>query len=154
LTAGVLINSGDTLVFRHDLIRKVFAEQVPASTRSALHARAAQTLIALSAAVERIAYHLSATGADLTGVESASLVERARDLTPAAPELALSVLDRALHTPGIDPAHIEQLKLWHAAALLVNEQPEKAEAYLRTMRASTDSLGTHSWLLARACFEQ
>src|SRR5207253_1225891 len=57
---GLLVDSGEQLLFRHELIRQALAENVPATARSALHLQAAQALAERGGQVERVAQHLLA----------------------------------------------------------------------------------------------
>ena len=60
--AGLLTESGDELVFRHELIRQSLAAELPAGVGGTVQARAARALAAAGAPVERVAKHLLAGG--------------------------------------------------------------------------------------------
>jgi predicted ATPase len=60
MAAGLLIESGRQLLFRHDLIREALAAHLPAQVRIALQLRAGQVLADTGAPVERVAEHLLA----------------------------------------------------------------------------------------------
>jgi DNA-binding CsgD family transcriptional regulator len=56
--AGVLVESGNTLGFRHPLIRDALYEEMPAAVRAAWHREAARALAAAGAPPERVARQL------------------------------------------------------------------------------------------------
>jgi DNA-binding CsgD family transcriptional regulator len=60
--AGVLVEAGVRLGFRHGLIRQVLYEGMPAGLRAALHVQAARMLAGAGAAPERVAAQLMPAG--------------------------------------------------------------------------------------------
>jgi DNA-binding CsgD family transcriptional regulator len=62
--AGVLVEAGVRLGFRHGLIRQVLYEGMPAGLRAALHVQAARMLAGAGAAPERVAAQLVPAGLD------------------------------------------------------------------------------------------
>jgi DNA-binding CsgD family transcriptional regulator/tetratricopeptide (TPR) repeat protein len=60
--AGVLVEAGVRLGFRHGLIRQVLYEGMPAGLRAALHVQAARMLAGAGAAPERVAAQLAPAG--------------------------------------------------------------------------------------------
>jgi DNA-binding CsgD family transcriptional regulator len=62
--AGVLVEAGVRLGFRHGLIRQVLYEGMPAGLRAALHVQAARMLAQAGAAAERVAAQLVPAGLD------------------------------------------------------------------------------------------
>jgi DNA-binding CsgD family transcriptional regulator/tetratricopeptide (TPR) repeat protein len=62
--AGVLVEAGVRLGFRHGLIRQVLYEGMPAGLRAALHVQAARMLAGAGAAPERVAAQLVPVGLD------------------------------------------------------------------------------------------
>jgi DNA-binding CsgD family transcriptional regulator len=62
--AGVLVEAGVRLGFRHGLIRQVLYEAMPAGLRAALHVQAARMLAGAGAAPERVAAQLMLAGLD------------------------------------------------------------------------------------------
>ncbi len=62
--AGVLVEAGVRLGFRHGLIRQVLYEGMPAALRAALHVQAARMLAGAGAAPERVAAQLVPAGLD------------------------------------------------------------------------------------------
>jgi DNA-binding CsgD family transcriptional regulator len=160
--AGILVRAGADLVFRHDLIRQVLADQLPPSTRVTLQLRAAHVLMSMDAPVERVATYLLAGDARLDNASLDWLIDVAERLTVRAPELAAGLLARAISTPGLDTARCDALRLWQVRALVWSGNPGQAEAVARRMlsddaasagRQPAASNQLH-WLLAHACFAQ
>ncbi|WP_328401774.1 helix-turn-helix transcriptional regulator [Nocardia sp. NBC_00403] len=160
--AGILVRAGSDLVFRHDLIRQVLADQLPPSTRTTLQLRAARVLMSMEAPVERVATYLLAGDAPLDSGSLDWLIEVAERLTVRAPELAVGLLDQAIGSPTLDTARCDVLRLWHVRALLWSGNPGKAEVVARrTLSDDAASAGQEPaasnqlhWLLAHACFAQ
>jgi DNA-binding CsgD family transcriptional regulator len=102
--AGILIDVGDTLVFRHDLLREAIYDDLPGSVRQALHRDAASALLARGASWTSIASHaaVSAVPGDEQTVHA--LEQAAAELRGpnpgAAADLACQALE--LRAPG-DP---------------------------------------------------
>ena len=65
--AGVLVEAGVRLGFRHGLIRQVLYEGMPAGLRAALHVQAARMLAGAGAAPERVAAQLVSGGLNAGG---------------------------------------------------------------------------------------
>lgn len=162
--AGLLTESGDRLVFRHDLIREALAADTPAAVRDALLAQAGHALARSGAAVERVA-ELFAAGGSLDRRTVAWLSEVADQLVMRAPALAVDLLERAVRTGTTDHADTaadEQvaLRLRLAYALIWVRRPRDAE---RTVEAALAALPEPAdpvrvaelrWMLARACFQR
>ena len=160
VASGILVRSGAELIFKHDLIRQVLADQLPPSSRVTLQLRAARVLMSMEAPVERIAmYLLRGDGPlDATGVDW--LVDVVERLVARAPELAAGLLARAIETPRIDVARYDELRLWQVRALLWSGNPTRADAVARhALSRDTAVFGRPQpvsnllhWLLAHACF--
>lgn len=152
--AGLLADTGDQLVFRHDLIREALAGSLPASVRTALHSRAGQALAAAGAAVERVAEHLLAGGTiDRRAIEW--LAQTADQLMARAPQLAVLLLQRASGSAEDEAA--EELRFHLVRALLWEGSAFDAEQAARTALAANHDPtrdGTLRWLLAQACYRQ
>ncbi len=104
LAAGVLVEAGPELMFRHPLIRKSLYDELPAALQTGLHAHAAQQLAARGASWEKVGQHLVAAPGRfddwaidwLTALPAAALYAR--------PAIAADVLERAREaTPPGDP---------------------------------------------------
>ncbi|MFI7667875.1 AAA family ATPase [Nocardia sp. NPDC049526] len=147
---GLLTRADSELVFRHDLIRQVLADQLPDSLRAGLLRRAGQILLATDAPIERIAYYLLAGENELDTQTLDWLVAMADKLIVRAPEIAVQLLQRAAGTAdlGMRPA-LQQL---HAQALLWNGRAAEAEALVRTALLNRPEDNTElRWLLVQAC---
>jgi DNA-binding CsgD family transcriptional regulator/tetratricopeptide (TPR) repeat protein len=157
--AGLLTESGDRLVFRHDLIRQAMAESIPPAVRDALLTQAGHALAAAGAAVERVAELLAASdGVDRSTV--AWLSAAADQLIVRAPELAVDLLERATARGDLPADQRAGLRLHLARALMWARRPRDAE---RTVEAALAALPEPAdparvadlrWMLARACFQR
>ena len=78
--AGLLVDVGDSLAFRHDLVRETIYNELPGSVRQALHRDAASALLARGASWTSVASHVAVSA--VPGDEQA-----ARALEQAAAEL-------------------------------------------------------------------
>ena len=137
VTAGILVGSGDELVFRHPLIRQALYEGIPLALRTALHAEAAQGLAAAGADALSVAQQLSAAKRPTKGWVRTWLLENAPALTTQAPQLAADLLRReADETPSEDAAW-EGLTAGLVWALLATgsyaEAARRAEVALTSM---------------------
>jgi DNA-binding CsgD family transcriptional regulator len=110
VTAGVLLESGSRLAFRHALIRQAVYEATPAALRLALHHQAARALDATGAPVERVAEQLLAAVPDDAAPASTDdwvidwLFRNGARLTYRATTIAGELLTAALEQlPGTDP---------------------------------------------------
>jgi DNA-binding NarL/FixJ family response regulator/tetratricopeptide (TPR) repeat protein len=152
IEAGLLVDTGEQLVFRHDLIREALAEHLPETVRTALRLRAGQVLAAAGAPVERVAEHLLA-GTVLDPHTVGWLVQQADALIVRAPRLAVPLLRRALAAlDGADPA-AAALRLHLVRALLWDGDPAAAELAARAALL-TDGGPALRWLLMQACYRQ
>ena len=93
--AGLLGESGDRLVFRHDLVRDAVYHDLPLAVRKGLHREAAVVLDGAGAPVERVASHV-ALGAEAGDTEAMEWLRRAaHTVTQRAPATAVRLLERA-----------------------------------------------------------
>jgi DNA-binding CsgD family transcriptional regulator len=105
-TAGVLVESGDRLTFRHALIRHALYEQMPVSLRSALHRQAAEALASAGAPVVEVAEQLLAAPDAVDGWVTEWVASATDVLVHRAPEVAVDLLRRVRATaesPGRQP---------------------------------------------------
>jgi DNA-binding CsgD family transcriptional regulator len=109
IDAGVLGEAGDTLQFRHDLIREALYDDLPADIRSALHKEIGHTLADAGAPAGRVAEHLlrAATYGDQNAVMW--LRKAADDAMGTAPAVAAELLERALELTTSDGDRGEML---------------------------------------------
>src|SRR5260370_801640 len=100
--AEILAASGETLGFRHDIIRQAVLDSVPAAARRALDRQAAGILLAAGAVPLEIATRLAASAGPGDQVAIATLHEAAPALAPTDPGMASEFTRKAL-TLAPDP---------------------------------------------------
>ncbi|WP_181725634.1 helix-turn-helix transcriptional regulator [Nocardia gipuzkoensis] len=157
MDGGLLTRVESELVFRHDLVRDVLADRLPASLRADLLRRAGQVLQATDAPIERVAYYLSACGHDLDTTSLDWLVAVAGKLIVRAPELAVQLLSRAVTAADLDGALRSVLIRWQTRALLWNGRAAEAESVVRSAlraRPEHDHDVELTWLLVQVCQSQ
>jgi DNA-binding CsgD family transcriptional regulator/tetratricopeptide (TPR) repeat protein len=102
--AGILVDEGDSLAFRHDLLREAIYHELPGSVRQALHRDAASALLARGASWASVASHaaVSAVPGDEEAVRA--LEQAAAELRGPNPGAAADLACQALglRAPG-DP---------------------------------------------------
>jgi DNA-binding CsgD family transcriptional regulator len=133
IRAGFLVDDGDRLRFRHDLLREALYEDLPASLRLALHREAGQRLARSGAAVPRVAEHLArgATPGDVDAV--AWLTRAANEAARRSPAVAAQLLGRAIELADpADPGR-DRLLVDRAGALMWSGRLPEAEAALRSL---------------------
>lgn len=91
LLSGVLEDSGDRFVFRHDVIREALYLDIPEPLRNRLHVEVAHSLVEADAAPERVAEHLL-RGASRDPASVGALRTVATQLVDRAPGLAADLL--------------------------------------------------------------
>ncbi len=155
--AGVLMEAGVRLGFRHGLIRQVLYEGMPAGLRAALHVQAARMLAAAGAAPERVAAQLVPAG-QATGVPAddwvvAWLADAAPLLIYRTPQVAVDLLRGVLGQLRGDDAWRAELEASLVAALFRLGLYEEAErAGVRLLAGDSDPQRTAEtiWLVAYA----
>jgi DNA-binding CsgD family transcriptional regulator len=155
--AGLLTDSRDNLIFRHDLIREALADDVPATAREALHLDAAKALARAGAPVERVGEHLlGSRTVPSWAVEW--LVDNAGPLTTRAPAVAVDLLSLALAQVPMDDATDRAVRSRRARAMLWAGQPAEAARTARYALARARGNGGGDaevrWLLAQAFYQQ
>jgi DNA-binding CsgD family transcriptional regulator len=118
-TAGVLDGDGERMTFRHDLIRLVLTEQVPAALRAALHTQLARAAADAGQGIDRVASHLLAVPEGLDDWAARWLATLPESVLYAAPQVSVELLTRAVRRlPDSDPqwpalaALLAQLLFW------------------------------------------
>ncbi len=102
ILAGVLLENGVELAFRHPLIRTALYDGIPAAVRAAWHRDAARALAADGAPVERVARQLlpSVDADDMTGAVdewvTRWLADAGHQLVGQAPKVAIPLLRWAI----------------------------------------------------------
>ena len=142
--AGVLVESGRRLAFRHVLIRQVMMyDGTPAALRLALHGRAARALADAGAPAERVAGQLLAAVAEADGSLLADgwvldwLVGPGRALAYRTPQVAAELVGRAVERlPATDPRR-EELQAGLVGVLFLLGRHEEAVRLARLVLAAT-----------------
>ncbi len=143
VAAGVLIESGSRLSFRHAVIRQALHDEMPASLRSALHHQAARVLWESGATAEHVAAQLLAAGLSPPGSTNDWVASWVTSAAPAlidrAPQVAVDLLERVLDEHGVDrtvrpqlAAHLTSAlfqlgryeRIDHVATLVVADMPD------------------------------
>src|SRR6266511_1848920 len=159
VTAGVLLESGSRLAFRHALIRQAVYEATPAALRLALHHGAARALDATGAPVERVAEQLLAAvpaDAATAGIDDWVidwLVRNGDRLIYRATAIAGELLTGALEQlPGADPRR-EALQASLVRVLFRTGEREKLAALAGQVLATArdpELAAEMSWQLAHS----
>ena len=163
--AGVLVEAGVRLGFRHGLIRQVLYEGMPAALRAALHLQAARMLAGAGAAPERVAAQLIPVGLDpVSGQEStgvlagvpadewvvAWLAEAAPVLIYRAPQVAVELLRAVLgQLPGSDSRRAGLEASLVAVLFRLGQYEETERAGVRLLAGDTDPerVADAAWLV-------
>jgi len=125
--AGILGEDGRLLAFRHDLIRDVLYQSMPAAIRDWLHLAAAHFLAEGGRGHDEIAEHVvrGAAPGDVHAVEW--LRTAARQAAPRSPAVAVELLGRALElAPDSDPER-DAAQADLAVCLLRSGHPDEAQ---------------------------
>ncbi|MFL6121278.1 AAA family ATPase [Actinophytocola sp.] len=153
---GLLVDAGDDLVFRHDLIRRVLADGLTESARLAIHAHAGHALAAARAPIERVAEHLlHGAVVDVTALDW--LMVSAEALAARAPALAVDLLRHALSLADPGDRRREVLRFHLCRALQWAGRAGEAEEAIRDALVHDPDPAQENvlrWLLAVACFAQ
>ncbi|MEV6735082.1 AAA family ATPase [Streptomyces sp. NPDC051364] len=153
--AGVLADTGRSIVFRHDLVRQALYDAVPGSVRSMLHIRAAHALMSAGAVPERVAVHLLEAAPTDGGLLVPWLLRSAVQLTARAPALALRLLGAALDVADPADPRYDELRLHHVVAQLSSGLLAEAEESARIALARVGEGGLEfvlRWILVQAAF--
>jgi hypothetical protein len=94
--AGVLIDAGTRLAFRHPLLRQALYEGMPLAIRIALHRQAAQTLAECGAPPDRVAGQLVAAPVPADSWVLQWLTEHLSEVIHRVPSIALDLLRAVL----------------------------------------------------------
>jgi DNA-binding CsgD family transcriptional regulator len=159
--AGVLVDAGPRLGFRHALIRQVLYEGLPAALRAALHMQAAQALAAAGTAPERVAGQLVPGPGEQNPLAVATgpaqrwaagwLAANALVLTYRAPHAAADLLqDLLARVPAGDEHRLPlEASLARAAFQLSrDDQVQRAGADLLARAADPDLAAEIAWLVS------
>lgn len=131
--AGLLGESGEELVFRHELVRDAVYEDMLQPVRRALHTQAARSLARSGAPAAQIASHvaLGAAVGDAEGVEW--LHKAAKEAMNRSPGAAIELLEKALELVGADHDERNALQVSLARALNGAQRPRDANRIARDL---------------------
>jgi DNA-binding CsgD family transcriptional regulator/tetratricopeptide (TPR) repeat protein len=160
MSAGVLAEAGMRLAFRHNLIRQVLYEGMPAALRVALHLQAARMLADAGALAERVAAQLMSAGLDperaAAPVDSwvvEWLAGAAPALTYRVPEVAENILRAVLdQLPAGDPRRADLEANLVAVLFRLEKYREAEQSGERLLAGDTDQqrIAETTWLVAYA----
>ena len=153
VAAGIVMDSGPELAFRHPLLRQAIYESMPEALRTALHAEAARELTASGADTLSVAQQLSGAGGLRQEWARDWLPDAAPRLATRAPQLAVDLLQWGLEeTPVANPAWDVLIVSLVRALLAVGsfeEAVDRARVGL-TVRTEIARQGERCWMLAHA----
>lgn len=133
--AGVVVERGERLAFRHELVRDALYMDLPASLRQAMHRELADRLAAAGRAPERRAEHLL-RGARPGDVDAAQgLRDAALSMLSHAPVVADDLLEHATKLVPVGSQLHGRLVVDRALALMAAGQGEQGEQLCRTALA-------------------
>jgi DNA-binding SARP family transcriptional activator/tetratricopeptide (TPR) repeat protein len=149
LTAGVLVESGDRLAFRHPLVRRVLYEKTPAAMRVALHRQLAEAFAASGAAADRVAEQLAAAPAQVDPWVITWLLENIGTVATGTPRVAVELLRHAVTQGTLPPDARETLTATLARLLFWLGREPEAEARSVVARTSDSRRAAEMrWILA------
>ncbi|MGP3981595.1 ATP-binding protein [Streptomyces sp. KR80] len=147
IAASLLDATGESLAFRHGVVREALLAGLPDPLRSALHRDAARTLAEARAQVTRVAEQLLAAPEATDGWVTAWLVEHAEALAVQAPALAAALLQRTVDRMEHSDPDRGCLEEHLGAAAFALRRPESA-ALVRTLRDRAPEPGRRASLTA------
>lgn len=153
LSSGVVEEADERLAFRHDLVRMVIYETLPAAVRKGLHLDVGRALAAAGRPPDEVAPHMI-LGASAGDQEAIRLLHRAaRSIASRAPGSAVELLQRAVELVGPRDPLRDELITELVAALVWAGQPGDAEDLARAALnrpVKADVVGNLHWALAQA----
>jgi DNA-binding CsgD family transcriptional regulator/tetratricopeptide (TPR) repeat protein len=139
--AGLLIESGDRLAFRHDLLREAIYQDLPVAVRKGLHRQAGAVLGRAGAPVDRLAGHV-ALGAESGDAEAVGVLRRAAQHAAArAPATTVRLLERAFEISDPDDRLADEVCAELVAPLLATGRRVEAETLARQVLAREPDRG-------------
>jgi DNA-binding CsgD family transcriptional regulator len=156
VAAGILVDSGQQMAFRHPLIRQALYDGMPTALRVALHHDAARALHDMGGVEpQRVAQQLLESCRVGDRWTRHWLVDTAPGLAVRAPHIAVELLDRELEHGVADEHDRAALSVALAQTLIGAGEHEKAAVRARqALAVSKDPAdrGRMYWVLARALF--
>lgn len=133
LAARVVLERGDELAFRHDLIRDAIYEDMTEGVRKAIHAQTGRSLADAGRPVAQVATHL-ALGASAGDRVAITWLQRAADeALSRAPRVAVELLRRAIALAGPDVRVRDELEASLLDALFAAGSLTEAEELGRSL---------------------
>ncbi|MFJ2008445.1 ATP-binding protein [Streptomyces chartreusis] len=153
---GLLEEAGESLAFKHALVKRVIVDSLPVSMRNALEARAGRRMIEAGTPEQALEF-LSRTRLPMDKPTLAQLADAAPSMVQRAPSAAADVLRRAL--TETDPADANRAVLYRYAvtALLRSEEFAAAQTLARQALDATDTSGEElelHWSLIQSLYQQ
>ncbi|MEU8313228.1 BTAD domain-containing putative transcriptional regulator [Micromonospora sp. NPDC048887] len=128
LAAGLLVEDGRRLRFRHPVIRRVLRGAIPTALRVLMHRQFAQRLAEAGGDLGRVAGQLLAGPVPVDAWVQDWLTAHAAQLSAVAPAPAIAVLRHAVAAPGLSAPARELLTAQLARVLHRSGLPAGAEA--------------------------
>ncbi|WP_305785779.1 BTAD domain-containing putative transcriptional regulator [Symbioplanes lichenis] len=149
LAGGLLVAADVHVAFRHRVVARVLHESTPAGLRTTLHRSFAERIAATGGPPEQVVAQLLAGDVPLGGSIGAWLAEHAEQLAGRAPQIAVTVLQRARAQYDLDPARRLILTAWLARLLAGQGRNAAAEAgWVAARTTDPDLEGEMRWLAA------
>ncbi|WP_336157262.1 BTAD domain-containing putative transcriptional regulator [Amycolatopsis sp. VC5-11] len=149
LTAGVLVESGDLLAFRHPLLRRVLYEKTPAAMRVALHRQLAEALDGAGAGAERVAEQLAAAPAQVDPWMANWLVEHIGTVAAQSPRVAVDLLKQVVKQAVLPVEAREPLTATLARLLFwLGREPEAEARSVVARTQDSRQAAEMRWILA------
>lgn len=149
LAAGVLVAAGEHLAFRHRVVARVLHEGTPAGLRITLHRSFAERIAAAGGAPEQVVAQLLVGDVPLDAGIATWLTAQVEPLAARAPQMAITVLQRARAQYPVLPAQRLVLTAWLARLLLRQGRNAAADAGWVAARTDDPELeGEMRWLMA------
>lgn len=140
VVCGVLVDHGDELAFRHELIREAFYDALSGPVRSALHREAATVAQDEGRSAVEVAEHLMVCGRPGNERAREALAEAVAQLAPSAPGVAADLTLRMLELVDEHDAGRPQLIADGVRLLAVAGRVEQAtELGERALRSGLDA---------------
>jgi DNA-binding CsgD family transcriptional regulator len=142
LRSGVVVEAGQRLAFRHDLVRDVTYEDIPESVRTAIHADIARRLREAGRSATEVASHVLRSAADGDAGSIDLLREAARDALPLSAVAAGELLEHAAKIARSTYPESQALTVELASALSASGRQEEAESLVRRILDAKPDLAT------------
>ncbi|BCJ52694.1 hypothetical protein Asp14428_41690 [Actinoplanes sp. NBRC 14428] len=149
VSTRVLDASGRDVAFRHPVVGRVLHEGTPAALRVILHRSYAERIADAGGAPERVVAQLLAGPVPLDGPVARWLTAHVEELAGRAPQLAVTVLQRARAQHAVESGERLVLTAWLARLLLRQGRSAVAEAnWVAARTADADLEGEMRWVAA------